>query len=77
MSDGKKSPQYALYGSNNEVASFWGESSTFLGWYADNEEISKEIRAIQEAIAKGVPTYELKYSVKVERHWLSVKIVND
>lgn len=77
MSGGKNAPQYALYGSNNEVASFWGESSTFLGWYADNEEISKEIRAIQEAIAKGVPTYELKYSAKVERRWMSVKIVND
>jgi len=77
MSGGKNAPQYALYGANNEVASFWGESTTFLGWYADKENISKEIKEIQEAIAKGTATYELKYSAKVERHWLSIKIVND
>ena len=77
MSGGKNAPQYALYGANNEVASFWGESTTFLGWYADKENISKEIKEIQEAIAKGAATYELKYSAKVERHWLSIKIVND
>ena len=77
MSGGKNAPPYALYGANNEVASFWGESTTFLGWYADKENISKEIKEIQEAIAKGTATYELKYSAKVERHWLSIKIVND
>jgi len=77
MSRWEKSPQYALYGSNNEVASYWGEATTFLGWYANKEELSKEIREIQEAIARGIPTYELRYSAKVERHWLSVKIVED
>ena len=44
---------------------------------ADKEHISKEIEDIQNAIAAGIPTYELKYSVKVERHGLRMQIVSD
>ena len=73
----KNSPQYILFGVGNEIASFWGESTTFLGWYADNDSLSREIREIQQAIIQGIPTYELKYSVKVEKSWFRIKIIDN
>lgn len=76
MKGGKSAPQYALFGVG-ATASFWGEPITFLGWYADEEQISNEIRQIQLAIAGGLACYELKHAVKVERRWLDVKMVED
>ena len=77
MHGGKSSPQYALFGVNNGI-SFWGdEPTTFLGWYADKEQITKEVTEIQKAIADGIPTYTLKYSAKTERRWAKVKIVSE
>lgn len=72
----KNSPQYALF-AVSDGNSFWGQPTTFLAWYADKEHISKEIEDIQNAIAAGIATYELKYSVKVERHGLRMQIVSD
>ena len=77
MSGGKSSPQYCLFGVSNGSASFWGEPTTFLGWYADKEQITKEVTEIQKAIADGIPTYTLKYSAKTERRWAKVKIVSE
>ena len=73
---GKKSPQYALFGVSTGV-SFWGEVNTFLAWYANEEQLGKEIAEIENAIFSGIPAYELKYSVRVERHFLSLKMVDD
>ena len=73
----KNSPQYILFGVGNEISSFWGESTTFLGWYADKDSLSREIREIQQAIIQGFPTYELKYSVKVEKSWFRTKIIDN
>lgn len=64
---GKREPQYALFAVSEGYYSFWGQPTTFLGWYKDEEQISKEIAEIQQAIAAGTETYELKYSAKVER----------
>ena len=77
MLGGKSSPQYALFGVSNGIASFWGEPTTFLGWYADKEQITKEVEEIQRAIANGIPTYTLKYSAKTERRWAKVKIIEE
>ena len=75
MHGGKSSPQYCLFGVSNGIASFWGEPTTFLGWYADKEQITKEISEIQNAIVRGDATYVLKYSAKTERKWTKVKII--
>ena len=75
MRGGKASPQYALFGVDRGGSNFWGEPTTFLGWYANEELISKEITEIYRAISQGIPTHTLQYSAKTERHWLSVKIV--
>ncbi|WP_343207888.1 helix-turn-helix transcriptional regulator [Anaerolentibacter hominis] len=77
MKGRKDSPKYALFGVSSEASSYWGEPTTFLGWYAQEEDIANEISGIQNAILKGIPSYELKYSVKVERHGLSMKIVQE
>ena len=77
MKGGKKSPHYALFGVSGGGNSFWGEATTFLGWYANYELISKEINEIKQAVASGVPAYDLKYSAKVERKWLRVIMIDE
>lgn len=77
MHGGKLSPQYALFGFSNGIASFWGEPTIFLGWYANKEQITKEISEIQNAIVNGITTYTLKYSAKTERKWTRIKIVEE
>lgn len=57
-------PKYWLIGVNS--GAFWEEKSILLGWYADEEKIKKEKDEIAESINNGVPSYELKYEVKVK-----------
>ena len=75
MHGGKYSPQYALFGANNGISAFGVEPTTFLGWYADKEQITKEISEIHNAIVSGAATYVLKYSAKIERKWTKIKII--
>ena len=77
MRGGKASPQYALFGMDRGGSSFWGEPTTFLGWYASEEQISKEIAEIHRAILQGIPTYTLQYTAKTKRRWASIKIVEE
>ncbi len=77
MHGGKLSPKYALFGVSNGISSFWGEPTTFLGWYANEEQITKEISEIQNAIVNGIAAYTLKYSVKTERKWTRIKIIEE
>lgn len=74
MRGGRDAPQYALF-AVSDGHSFWGQPTTFLGWYADKEQITKEIEEIGQAIAEGVSSHILKYSVKVERLGLKMRIV--
>ena len=77
MRGGKGSPQYALFGMDRGGSNFWGEPTIFLGWYASEEMISKEIAEIHKAILQGIPTYTLQYSAKTQRRWASIKIVEE
>jgi transcriptional regulator with XRE-family HTH domain len=77
MKGGKKSPQYALFGVGSGGSAYWGEPTTFLGWYADEEMISREINEIHRAISQGIPMYTLQYSAKTERRFASVKIIEE
>ena len=74
MGGGKSSPKYALFGASNGIDIFGGESRTFLGWYANEDEISKEIKEIHNAIVSGIATYTLKYSVKTKKRFCGIKI---
>ena len=74
MPGGKSSPQYALFGKNEGKGMFWDEPTTFLGWYADEKDISKEIAEIHDAIVNGAATYTLKYSVRTKKKFLGMKI---
>ena len=76
MHGGKNAPQYALFGVDRGGSSYWGEPTAFLGWYANEEQISKEIAQIHNAISKGIPTYTLQFSAKTQRRWVSIKIVD-
>ena len=77
MRGGKNSPQYMLFGVDRGGSSFWGEPTTFLGWYASEEEIAKEIAEIHRAIIQGIPTYTLQFSAKTQRRWARIKIVEE
>ena len=77
MHGGKNSPQYILFGVDRGGSNFWGEPTTFLGWYAGEEQISKEITQIHNAISKGIPTYTLQFSAKTKRRWASIIIVEE
>ena len=72
----KDEPQYALGSVARGINSYWGEPTTFLGWYADEESISREIRAIQDAMIRGDSHYTLQYSVKTVRKGLKIKITS-
>ena len=74
MSSGKSSPQYALFGKSEGKGMFGEEPTTFLGWYANENDISKEIAEINDAIVNGVATYTLKYSVRTKKRLLGIKI---
>ena len=74
MSSGKSSPQYALFGKSEGKGMFGEEPTTFLGWYANENDISKEITEIHDAIVNGVATYTLKYSVRTKKRFLGMKI---
>ena len=77
MGGGKNSPHYALFGVDRGGSNFWGEPTTFLGWYANEEMLSKEIAEIHNAISKGIPMYTLQFSAKTQRRWASIKIVEE
>lgn len=68
----KDEPQYALFGVDGST--FWGENSTFLGWYADQRDIKREMDAIAAAIKNGEAFYHLQYAANVKRHWMRVKL---
>ena len=77
MSGGKSSPQYALFGKSEGTEFFGGEPTTFLGWYANEEDISKEIMEIHNAILNGIATYTLKYNVRTRKRLLGIKIESE
>ena len=74
MSGGKSSPQYALFGKSEGKGMFGEEPTTFLGWYATEEDISKEIMEIHDALVNGDTTYTLQYSVRTKKRFLGMKI---
>lgn len=73
MKGGKHAPHYALF-AVSDTATFWGQPTTFLGWYTDKEQIAKEMTAITEAIKNSTPFYTLQYSVKVKRHGMMMRV---
>ena len=71
---GKGSPKYALFGCDESNSTAFGPNNTFLGWYKDKEQISKEIMDIKEALVSGMQSYELKYNVAVEKKLMGMKL---
>ena len=77
MFGGKSSPQYALFGTSGGRDFFGGQLNTFLGWYANEKDISKEIMEIHDAMMNGIVTYTLKYSVRTKKGLLGIKIESE
>ena len=77
MSGGRTSPQYALFGKSDGSGAFGDEPATFLGWYATEKDISKEIMEIHDAIVNGIATYTLQYNVRTRKRLLGIKIESE
>ena len=71
---GESSPKYALFAQDHNELSFWGATNTFLGWYMTEESVMKEMEEIRQALICGIDAYDLKYSVKARKTFLSVKV---
>ena len=67
---GKNSPKFALYASDGKDLSLWGAQNTFLAWYRNLEDVTKEIAEIQTALDAGAASYTLQYSVKCKQNLL-------
>ena len=65
---GKNSPKYALYASDGNDMSFWGAQNTFLGWYRNLDDVTRELAEIQNALNAGAASYTLQYSVKCKQN---------
>ena len=58
----------ALFASDGNEGSVWGAQNTFLAWYRDLADLTKEIEGIRDAMEVGNPSYSLQYSVKCKRN---------
>ncbi len=67
---GRKSPKYALFASDSSDLSFWGAQNTFLAWYRDLDDVTKELSELQAALDAGAASYTLKHSVKCKQNLL-------
>ena len=65
---GKNSPKYALFASDGNEMSYWGAQSTFLAWYRDLDDVTRELAEIQNALNAGAASYTLQYSVKCKQN---------
>ena len=65
---GKNSPKFALYASDGKDLALWGAQNTFLGWYRNLEDVTREIAEIQKALDAGTVSYTLQYSVKCKQN---------
>ena len=65
---GKNSPKYALYASDGNNMSFWGAQNTFLAWYRNLDDVTREIAEIQNALNAGDASYTLQFSVKCKQN---------
>ena len=73
---GKNSPKFALYASDGNDMSFWGAQNTFLAWYKNLEDITKEIDEINKAFDSGEFSYTLHHSVKCKKSLLFMTMEN-
>ncbi len=64
----KNSPKFALAASARNDQSAWGAQNTFLGWYRNLEDVTREIDEIQKALEAGAASYTLQYSVKCKQN---------
>ena len=67
---GKNSPKFALYASDGKDLSLWGAQNTFLAWYRNLEDVTKEIAELQAALDAGAASYTLQYSVMCKQNLL-------
>lgn len=75
VSTKEDAPQYALFGVDG--SSLLDEHRVFLGWYAREDTVNKEIDAIFAAMKRGTQVYELQHTAKVNKKFFSVKLADE
>ena len=64
---GKNSPKFALFASDGNDLSWWGAQNTFLAWYRNLEDVTREITEIQKALDAGGTSYTFYASMSIVR----------
>lgn len=67
---GRNSPRFALYASEGKETGPLNAQNTFLAWYRNLEDVTKEMTGIQKAMEAGAASYTLEYSVKCRQNLL-------
>lgn len=65
---GKSSPKFALFATDGNDRSLWGPQNTFLAWYRNLEDVTREMTEIQAALDAGAASYTLQHSVKCKQN---------
>ena len=68
---GKDAPKFALFAIDDNG------KNIFLGWYVDQESLTRETKELNSAIRSGEASYELKYNSKVKKSLFRIKIDNN
>lgn len=69
----KREPKFILAGVDS--MGIFGDNLNELGFYAEKEDVRKEMAEIAEAVKSGKRTYQLQFNCKVKQGFLSAKIV--
>jgi len=67
---GRNSPEYALYSWDGNAVPPLGAQNTFLAWYRNLDDVTRELAGIQNALNAGAASYTLQYSVKCKQNLL-------
>lgn len=70
LKGGKNSPKYALYAADTNDRAYHDTPNTFLAWYRNLDDVTREIDEIQNALNAGAASYTLQYSVKCRQNLL-------
>ena len=65
---GKSSPKFALFASDGRDPVLREAQNTFLAWYRNLEDVTRELEEIQKALDTGAASYTLQYSVKCKQN---------
>ena len=65
---GSRSHALRAHRQSGNDRSLWGPQNTFLAWYRNLEDVTREMAEIQAALDAGAASYTLQHSVKCKQN---------